>query len=50
MRSEKEQITLRLTPELGEQIQKEAAQRNISVNAYIILLINKSLGNVNLLD
>ena len=41
----KVQLTLRLTSELLEFIQCTAQQGGISVNAYILILLNRELAN-----
>ena len=38
---EREQTTIRLPVELKEQLQREAALKGISFNAYVLLLIDK---------
>lgn len=38
--NKREQTTLRLPPELKEQLQQEASNRRISLNNYILLLID----------
>lgn len=37
----REQTTIRLPAELKEQLQREAAERGYSFNAYMLLLIDK---------
>jgi len=39
-KSEREQTTIRLPAELKEALQREAAKKGISLNAYILLLID----------
>lgn len=41
MRFGREQTTIRLPTELKEQLQREAALKGISFNAYVLLLIDK---------
>ena len=38
---EREQTTLRLSPELKEELQKEASQKGMSFNAWVLCLIYK---------
>ena len=38
--TEREQTTIRLPAELKEQLQQEAAEKGLSLNSYILLLID----------
>ena len=38
--SEREQTTIRLPVEMKEELQREAVKKGISLNAYIVLLID----------
>lgn len=44
---EREQTTLRLPAELKEQLQKEASVKGISLNGYILFLINVGRCSLN---
>ncbi len=39
-KSEREQTTIRLPAELKDELQREAVKKGISLNAYILLLID----------
>lgn len=45
--TEREQTTLRLPAELKEQLQKEASVKGISLNGYILFLINVGRCSLN---
>ena len=40
----REQVTIRLPEELKEQIQREADRKGISLNAEVLILIQKGMG------
>lgn len=42
---EREQTTIRLPPELKEELVREAAGRGIGFNALVLLIIQEHLGN-----
>ena len=39
---EREQTTIRLPAELKEKLQREAAEKGISLNAFVLMLLNEA--------